>query len=310
MSHRVYLLATPLLLALLIGTLTFSGYRLALDLSMPYADAAELYVEADRDARADTVFFGVISRYPSNIIYQGYQPLMDYLTAATGYHFVLRLSESYDDTVQQLVEGRVSVAFLGSYLYVKANAEHGIICILQPLNEDAAPQFQSVLVTHEQSDIVSLRDLSGRRLALPSELSFSANWLALHELDQAGLRLADLSAVRHFPHHHTVIYEVLRGNFDAGVVKDRVAREFLQRGVRIVASSDPIPGSPIVLPASHDPALAQAITTALLRVDPADSAFAALVSTWDPEFAYGFTKAQDADYDVIRAMLKRRGARP
>jgi phosphonate transport system substrate-binding protein len=307
MTHRFYVFAAPLLLALLVGILAVSGYRVAVDLSAPYDAAGDLYVPPGPGAGADTVFFGVISRYPSNIIYHGYQPLMDYLTAETGYHFVLRLSESYDDTVQQLVEGRVAVAFLGSYLYVKANAEHGIVCILQPLNEDAEPLFQSVLITREASDVSSPRDLAGRRLALPSELSFSANWLALHEFDEAGLRLADLDVVvRHFPHHHTVVYEVLRGNFDAGVVKDRVAREFLQRGVRIVASSDPIPGSPIVLPAGHDRALADAITAALLRVDPADPAFAAIMATWDPEFAHGFGRARDSDYDVIRTMLERR----
>jgi phosphonate transport system substrate-binding protein len=291
--------------ALLTAAVTVWLYGRAVDLSRPYPAATELYEPQYAYADADTVFIGVISRYPSAVIYDGYQPIMDYLAAEMQRPFALMLSESYEETVRQLVEGRVAAAFLGSFLYVKAHEEHGIACVVQPVDEAGGTEFSSVLITRAGSDIASIEGLAGRRLALPNELSFSANWLPMHELGRAGLGLDDLAAVRHFPHHHAVVYEVLRGNFDAGVVKRRVATEFLDRGIRIVAVSDPIPGSPLVVPAHHDPVLTAAIADALLRLRPGDPQHAAMLASWDAEFAHGFGPARDADYDVIRRMMRR-----
>jgi phosphonate transport system substrate-binding protein len=165
--------------------------------------------------------------------------------------------------------------------------------------------FQSALITRDDAPFQSAADLVGGRLALPSELSFSANWLRLDPEIQKILPLEKLEVVQYFPHHQTVVFEVLQGNFDAGVVKDRVAHEFRHRGLRILAISQPVPGSPLVVPALENPALEAAILDALLALDPTDPATATRLSTWDPEFAFGFTRARDEDYNRIRALLTR-----
>jgi len=278
-------------------------YRTVVDVSSPYPPAARAALAR---APADTVFVGVISRYPSSVIYSGYQPVMDYLSSVTGRYFALRLSGSYEETVQQLVHGRVTAAFLGAYLYVKAHDEHGIVSIVQPLNDDGAPRFRSVLLVREGSTIHAPKDLAGRRVALPPELSYSANWLLTRALPAAGLDSGALASVRYLPNHHAAVYELLRGNADAAAVKDRVAHEYRGRGVRVIAMSDPIPGAPIVVAAHADTALVNAITTALLAPDRRDPNFARITAGWDPEFANGFTRARDADYDGLRAMLRMR----
>jgi phosphonate transport system substrate-binding protein len=306
MTHRLRAVTWIGLAVLALSIPTVPVYRAVMDLTTPYpAGPAEAPTVAA--VPRDTVYVGVISRYPSSVIYRGYQPVMDYLTSATGRYFALRLGGSYEETVQQLVAGRVSAAFLGAYLYVKAHDEHGVVCVVQPLNEDGVPSFRSVLITREGSDIHALRDLAGRRVAVPPELSYSAHWLLTRAVPAAGLDASSITAVRYLPHHHAVVYELLRGNVDAGVVKDRVAREFVGRGVRVVATSDPIPGAPIVVAASYDRPLAAAISTALLALHPRDPSFATVTAGWDAEFANGFTLARDADYDGLRSMLRRRG---
>jgi len=289
----------------LVGVFSVLGHRAAVDLQLPYPAHPSLFSDEARLARPETIYVGVISRFPSNIIYQGYQPVMDYLTESTPYHFVLRPSESYDQTLQKLVDREVGAAFLGSFLYVRARAEHGIRPLLQPLNEAGEGSFQSALITRDDAPFQSAADLVGGRLALPSELSFSANWLRLDPEIQKILPLEKLEVVQYFPHHQTVVFEVLQGNFDAGVVKDRVAHEFRHRGLRILAISQPVPGSPLVVPALENPALEAAILDALLALDPTDPATATRLSTWDPEFAFGFTRARDEDYNRIRALLTR-----
>jgi phosphonate transport system substrate-binding protein len=112
-----------------------------------------------------------------------------------------------------------------------------------------------------------------------------------------------LQKVQHFEHHHTVVYQVLRGNFDAGVVRESVAEEYEGKGITVVARAHPVPGSPIVVAKQHDPAVVEAFTKALLAVDPRKPEFADRVANWDVEFRHGFAQASDRDYDRLQAVL-------
>lgn len=292
---------TIIFLILFFGIATYFLRQSILDISRPYPESNSVAME--ESVPKDTVHFGVISRFPANVLYQGYQPLMDYLTQSSDYNFELIISRSYEETVQQLADSEVDAAFLGSYIYVTSREKYRLKPILKPLNENGEPFFHSVMITREDSGIDSIDSLSGKRLALPSEQSFSGNWLLKTGLSEHGLSVSDLENVEHFQHHHSVVYEVMRDNFDSGTIKDRVAQEFSSRGVNIVARSNPVPGSPIVVSEDYDKDKISAIKEALLRIDPHDPFFADKVKEWDPEFAYGFTRAVDEDYNIIDERL-------
>jgi len=247
---------------------------------------------------------GVVSRYPPPVIYHGYQPIMDYLTERTAYRFELRTASSYQDAVDQLNRGDVAAAFLGTYIYIRAHQQYGVQAILKPLNENGEPVSRSVLITRTDSPIREVKDLRGKRVALPSQDSFSGNWLPLAEFPRAGFAGGDLPSVRHFAHHQSVIYQVLKGSFDAGVVKERVAREYGDRNIRIVSSSAPIPGSPLVTARDCDTAVIRSLQRALLAIDVRTPGDRERVRQWDPEFRYGFAVATDGDYDGVRALLR------
>ncbi|MBN1154412.1 phosphate/phosphite/phosphonate ABC transporter substrate-binding protein [candidate division KSB1 bacterium] len=279
-----------------------------------YRSITDITVEPDNLRSADgriydlqdkeTVYVGVISRFSPNLIYEGYQPIMNYLSQVTPYNFVLKLSNSYEKTILQLTEGDVQAAFLGTYIYLKARKDNPIRCILKPLNNNFEPYFRSVIVTRSDSPFHTISDLKEKKLALPSPLSFSGNWLPRYEFKKYGITINDLDSVHYFDHHHTVIYQVLRGNFDVGVVKDRVAYEFINKGIRFLASSEPIPGSPIVVKSDLDPAIVEAMQNALLQIDVRDPVYKEMLMNWDPEFAYGFTVARDEDYDHITSIIE------
>jgi phosphonate transport system substrate-binding protein len=290
------------LMGLVLMLLTIFFYHRVLDIRQPFPELAEQPTTVTGSDKP-VVYFGVISRYPPTLIYQGYQPLMDYLTEQTPYRFELKLSSSYQQTVEQLASGEVAAAFLGSYIYVLTRRRYGLQAILKPLNENFEPYFHSVLITRTDSPIYRVPDLKHKKLALPSRQSFSGNWLLRFELSRFGLTPADLDSIHYFSHHHTVIYQVLKGNFDAGVVKDRVAREYLNRGIRICAYSSPVPGSPIVISRKSPPRVVAAIRQALLKVDVHQEPYRQLVSRWDREFAYGFVEASDSDYDSILQII-------
>lgn len=299
---RALLYLAALFAALAVATISL--YTAVTDISQPFPADRGSVAEDSLRIRKALLTIGVVSRYPPPVIYQGYQPIMDYLTERTRYRCELRTASSYQDAVDQLVRGEVAAAFLGTYIYVRAHQQFLVRPILKPLNENGEPFSRSVLITRADSPVRDIRDLRGRRVALPSQDSFSGNWLPLAEFPRAGFTARDRPAVRHFSHHQSVVYQVLKGSFDAGVVKERVAREFGDRNLRIVASSSPIPGSPLVVTRDCDSAIVQSLQEALLAVDVRTPSGRERVRQWDQEFRFGFVAATDDDYDEVRALLQ------
>lgn len=300
-THLIVWISAVGLVFLAISGIT---YRRVSDISDPFPEEATPLAEGKTGRTQKVYYIGVISRYPPTLIYQGYQPIIDYLNAHTPYRFALKLNRTYRQAGQQLVNGKVVAAFFGSYLFAREREKYHLHCVLKPLNEQFRPVLHAVLVVPLHSSIRSLKDLRGKKLALPSPYSYSANWLRLGALQKNGLRFSDLDSVHYFAHHHTVVYEVLKGHFDAGVVKDRVAKEFLQRGMRVVAQSPPIPSSPVVMAPGAPPGVIEALKTALLAIDVHDPQMRDMLSHWDREFAYGFVVAHDADYDSLEQVIR------
>jgi phosphonate transport system substrate-binding protein len=303
MKSNLRLVLTGSAVLIAIVAITALLFRAATNIAQPFPTIPPVSSADSRDVSKRIMHIGVVSRYPPPVLYQEYQPIMDYLTKRTPYRFELKLGTSYQETVEQLVRGEVDAAFLGTYIYVRARDQYGVRAILKPLNENGEPFSRSVLITQTISPIRSVADLRGKRIALPSQDSFSGNWLPLHEFAREGSRPEDVPTVRHFAHHQSVVYQVLNGKFDAGVVKERVARQFLHRNIRIVLSSDPIPGSPLVVRRDCDTAFVRALRSALLHVDLHDER--EQVENWDQEFRFGFVEATDADYEGIRRLFQR-----
>ena len=298
MLRKEFLLS--LLVFILVGfAATFLFYKSAIDISTN-VKADEQEINSTSENQKQIVYVGVISRYPPNIIFKGYQPIIDYLNQNEKYQFELKLSTSYSETVNQLINGDVAVAFFGTLLYINAHESYGIIPILKPLNEDFKPFFKSVVFTKPNNSIFSIKDLIGKRVALPSSESFSGNWLIKYELLKYNILEKDIKEIKNFAYHQNVIYQVLSGDFDAGVVKDRVIKEYDNRKIKIIGYSEPVPGSPIVASKDYNADIINTVKSLLLRIDLRETKYQELVRTWDKEFTYGFVEANDSDYDLIR----------
>lgn len=274
-------------------------YQYAVDISTNIKSDS-VYSNDLSDKNKKLLYVGVISRYPPNIIFKGYQPIIDYLNQNDKYHFELKLSTTYTETVNQLINGDVTIAFFGSLLYVNTHEKYGIVPILKPLNEDFKPFFRSVLFTKKQSNINSVQDLIDKKIALPSRESFSGNWLINYEIMKQGISKTQLKGIKNFAYHQNVIFQVLSGSFDAGVVKDRVIKEYENRELKVIAYSEPVPGSPIVATKNYDAEAIGVIKSLLLKIDLTRPYYEELVKNWDKEFIFGFVEANDSDYNLIR----------
>lgn len=302
LKQKLYLLIFFSILIVAFFTVLFYNYSL---------DIERLIKTTNSDNEVDTllyhkpvIYIGVVSRYPPNIIYRGYQPVLDYLTSKTKYRFELKLSSDYNEAVEMLVTNKVSAAFIGSYVYTIAHSSLGIIPILKPLNENNQPFARSVLIAKINSGINSLKDVKNKRLALPSKESFSANWLINKEFRINKIQLNDFKEVQNFPHHQSVIYQVAKGIYDLGVTREYLVTPQIKRNVKIILYSDPIPTSPLVVAPNYDKELVKEIKKAFLDVNKDRKKRQEITKGWDNEFVYGFTEAKDSDYDIIRQINK------
>lgn len=248
------------------------------------------------------LYIGVVSRFSPSLLYKGYQPLIDYLNKQTDYHFELRLNKSYEESVKQLAEGKLQAAFLGTYVFNSKMDDYPLHAFLAPLNKERKPLFQTVLLMREDTPYHSFVDLSGKKIGVPSRLSFSGNWLQEYVLPNLYSKNMPLPEFIHYDFHHTVVQHVIRGNLDGGVVKDRVADEYTGKGLRIVEKSDPIPASPLVSGPGSSEEVITAIESVLVNIK---NKKLSELNSWDPEFKNGFILVNNGLYREFKNRSKK-----
>lgn len=250
-----------------------------------------------------TVHIGAIPRDNPRIMYEKYQPLLDYLSEKTTYSYDLMLKKNYEETVRGLGSGEIDLAFLGPLTYLEAHARYGAICILKPKGADNRAAYRSVIIRKKESPIASLSELKGRSVAFSATKSTSGNLVARYLLANAGIHLSDLKRYDNFSYHDSVVKAVLKGQYDAGAVRDAVARKYAKIGIEIIAVSEDIPTGPLVVGPGTPFAVAEAVKKALLELSAENAGHRNILGRFDDEFRNGFTGAVDADYADIRAKI-------
>ncbi len=251
----------------------------------------------------EIVHFGFIPRYNPILMYKAYQPMMDYLTEATPFHFELKLARNYLEAVSFLKDGDVEVASLGGVTFIQATQNFGAIPVVRPLSKDGLPYYNSVIIVRRDSDIESLEDLRGRTFAFGSPHSTSGHLFPRYYLQQHGILVEDLASAVHLEKHDNVAKAVLKGVVDAGALKDVMAYRYRDHGLRFLAVIGPITTVPITVnPRTPEP-IQRAIKRALLDLDPDDAKDRQVMQNWDPEFRYGFLEAVPGEYEPVKQMI-------
>ena len=247
---------------------------------------------------------GVVSFYNPRLMYIKYQPLIDYLNAHTDRRWELVIGPSYERTVDDLCSGVLTVAYLGPYTYERAHARCGALPVVK-LNTGGKPTYRSLIMVRADNPIKSLQELVGKRFGFGSPMSTSSHLMPRAMLDDAGLHPGADLACRYYFHHERAARAVLLGEVDACGVRDIVGEKFTHRGLRILATSEPMPNFPFVLAPNSPAALRDELFTTLVEQPVVDPATAAVITGWDEELSGGFVAASDAEYAPIRRLAIR-----
>jgi len=256
-------------------------------------------------AEKPTIYFGINLRYNPMILYKRYQPLMDYLTSQTPYRFELKISRDYREAVKNLKEGKTQISSLGDGAFVEAVLLHGAIPIVKPLSSEGKPYYRCAIIVPYASELRGLADLQGKRVAFGSHHSTTGNLIPRAMLAAEGITSRDVRSAS-LKNHDAVTKAVLKGQFDAGAVKEMFAKKYGGHGLRILAYSDPIATVPLVVRRGTPDEVIKAVTGALLRLNPRDPAHRKLTEQWDDEFRYGFVPATAADYQDELSLFRKK----
>ncbi len=251
---------------------------------------------------SDLIFIGVIPQDNPRIAYEKFQPLMDYLSEKTPYRFELILRKSYDETIIALSQGDVHMAFLGPFTYLHAKAEFNGLSVLRSITEKDESFYRSVIVTKNNSQIRKLSDLKGKSFAFASPKSTSGNLIPRLLLAEKGIHLKNLKNYKNYNYHDTIAKGVLKGQYDAGSVRESVAEKYVPLGLKIIARSGPIPTGPLVIGPRTPYTIVETIKTALLNISKTEHG-KNILKNLAPEFRGGFIEASDLDYEHIRVMI-------
>jgi phosphonate transport system substrate-binding protein len=250
-----------------------------------------------------TVYFGVIPRDNPRIMYEKFQPLLDYLSTETPYSYELVLKKTYDEAVNALASGAADVALLGPLTYLEARARCGAIPILKPRGADGNARYKSVIIKKKDNSLKSLSGLKGKSVAFASSRSTSGNLVPRYLLANSGIHLGDLKGYFNFDYHDSVVKAVLKGQYAAGAVRDSVARKYRKLGIEVIAESEEIPTGPLVAGPGVPESIVEDIRGALLKLNPSDDGGQRILKRLDDELRNGFTAASDKDYENIRLQI-------
>ena len=259
---------------------------------------------AGSSRRKGIIYFGVIPRDNPRIEYEKYQPLLDYLSDVTHYKFELVLRKSYEDTVADIGNGTIDIAFLGSLTYLEAHKKYGAVCILKPTPaHSGSAYYRSVIIARKDDPVHSVSGLKGRSFAFGPIQSTSGNLIPRYMLANSGIHLDDLRAYANFNYDESIVKAVLSGQYDAGAVRDSTALKFSRLGLKIIGESGPIPIGPLVIGPKVPSAVTDAVKKALYCLKPDTRKHVEVLEKLNTVFRDGFAKARDSDYAGIRRQI-------
>jgi phosphonate transport system substrate-binding protein len=252
-------------------------------------------------AEGQTLRLGVVSLDSPRVIYGRFQPLVDHLSDRTGRPFELRLRPSYDAMIDDLCGSRVEFAYLGPFGYLRAHARCGAAPLMRQ-ERAGRPTYRSYILVRSDSRFGSLPELRGCRFGFGDPLSTSAHLVPRAVLAAAGIDPDCDLHCRYYDHHDLAARAVLLGEVDACAVRDAVAERFLERGLRALFRSEPIPAFPVVAAPAASARL-RAEVSAALAVYPGMPASEDLAD--EAERLGTFVPAEDGDYDAVRELAAR-----
>lgn len=211
--------------------------------------------------------------------------------------------DTYEEAINALALGDFSLAYLTPSSYVQAARVFQLEVVAMELNESGQRGYRSIMICRADSKIAGLEGARGKSAAFANENSTSGFLVPLrHLLITAGESPSSyFSQVTFAGDHARVIDGVYKGLYDIGATNDMdfqrsiVSLNIPEKELRVLWTSDLIPGSPVCVKAGEIPSLKCALVGAVLMFNARSDDLAKLKIG-------GFAPGSNQDYRIVREL--------
>jgi phosphonate transport system substrate-binding protein len=131
-----------------------------------------------------SIRIGVLPDEGEDSLRRRYQPLLRYLTGATGLETELVIPRDYGHLLELFAREEVDIANFGAMTFLKAHHEYGAVPLVM---RDIDFQFRSYFLARTEDGETNIGDFKGKRFAFGSKLSTSGHLMPRHFLVQKGI---------------------------------------------------------------------------------------------------------------------------
>lgn len=213
-------------------------------------------------------------------------------------HISLQVASSYQQGVDDLVNGQVDFARMGPASYVTSKSRNPELQLLAMENKKGSKTFYGIICVQEESSIQEISQLKGHSFAFGNERSTIGRYLSQYLLSKNGVHADDLADYKYLNRHDRVGTAVGAGQFDAGALKESTFKKLKAKGVKIrELARFPNVTKPWIASANMNVEMVAALRETLTELtDPV--ALKAIKKQ-------GFLPARDSDYAVIRDSMQK-----
>lgn len=257
---------------------------------------------------SNVIYFGFDRRLETKEDVKMYVPLLNYLEKETGYQFKIHVTPVNSSVVEELGQGKIQMAAIGTLGYLQASENYGAITTVKGLNIEDKDRYKAAIVTRPNSKIKTISDIRGKSFAFGDPASTQGHLIPRIMLSQKGIEISSLKYIQNFSSHSEVANAVMSGRFEAGGMQDTLAKSLESTGLlKIVAISEEFPSSGIAFAKGVNQEVVKEITRALVEFDPEGEDLIGLYHWERSEMPHGFTYANDEDYDELRSWARKFG---
>jgi len=244
------------------------------------------------------VLFGSVAMDIPAVMYKRLSPLTEYLSQVLDQPVSLKLSPNMPAAIDDTANGRVELAYLTPVAYLKAHAKGDARLVVKTVTNGKG-SFRLMIVVKQDSPIKSLQDLVGKRFAFGDKAALLQRAVVVG----SGMPLEQLGEYKFIGHYDNIVRAVMNGDFDAGILKDTMAYKWNGKGIRILYSSPELPPYNITASKNVDDALLARLREAFLSLDEKNPAHVPIIKAVDKKYD-GFAPTSDAEYDIVRELIK------
>ncbi len=257
---------------------------------------AGLGTASGQAASGNEIRFGSVAMDTPAVMHHRLTPLTEYLTKELGQPVVLKLSVDMKEAINAVAKGDVELAYLTPVAYLRSHVQGNSQLVVKTVTQGKGT-FQLMVVVRDDSPIHDIEALMGKTFAFGDPAALLQRAVVVG----AGMPLAKLGKQDFIGHYDNIARAVMRGFYDAGILKDTTAVKWRGQGLRIIHTSPQLPPYNITASAKVSQSLLAKMRQAFLKLDASNPQHRSVIKALDDEYD-GFAATNDAEYDIVREL--------